>query len=435
MLRITNGIICVGDKLVRGEDLYIEAGKIVSQPGGATPAKTLDAGGAYVLPGFIEIHTHGARLFEFTMGRYDPRKRAFIGDEEAYERGLPEWLAARASTGTTTLYAGTWAAPVEQICFVFERLRRHMASGENGRNGSFVPGGLLEGAFLNPDMCGAQNPDMVLDQRIDLFDEMNESGVIKLVNVVPDYGARSFELIRTLADRRISVGAGHLAATADAIREGADNGLKYIIHFLNGPTGHSYKIFDGGGAVEGILGDDRVFVEIICDGVHVNPRYVRDVISRKGQDKVMAVTDAMFGSQASGVRDFEINGIPGRISEDGRFAFVRDRKSLTLFSSIVTMDRAFSNLLCFLTREMEGIWIRRHEALGLETALPAAARMCATNIADMLGARGCEAPDTGSLEPGKWADVVLADIEGEPGEYSLRVKKVLVRGREVAGNQ
>ena len=207
--------------------------------------------------------------------------------------------------------------------------------------------------------------------------------------------------------------------------------MKYCIHFLNGPTGGSYKPFDNGGAVEGILQDERVYVELILDGVHVNPKYVRDVVERKGIDKVMAVTDAMFASQAKGVTDFQMNEIPGRLSEDGRYIYVVGKKPLTLFSSVLTMEVVFNNLLSFLTREMNGVWCRTHKAMSLDQAIPSAARMCATNACSMLKMHEAEDPETGSIEEGKWADLLVADIEGKAGDYRLSIQKVFVHGNEV----
>lgn len=433
MIRLINGTICARDKLITGQDLVIRQGRIFFEKRNSDrkDENIIDLNGSYILPGFVELHTHGASLFEFTAGRYDPQTKSFQSSVEIYEEELPRYVRVLTSNGVTNLYLGTWAAPVKQLRFCFEQLKKYMDSDRNGRDGYLIKGGLLEGAFLNPEMCGAMNADYVLPPGIEKFDEINESGVIKLVNVVPDYGEASYKLIRNLTEKGISVGAGHTNATADQFRAAVDNGLKYAIHFLNGLTGRSFKSFDNGGAVEGILQDSRIYVELILDGVHVNPAYVRDVIERKGIDKVMAVTDAMFVSQAKGVTDFQMNGIPGRLSEDGKYVYVASKKPLTLFSSILTMDRAFSNLLSFLTKEMPGVWYHEHKSMSLERAVPAAARMCATNACNMLKMYGAEDPWTGSIEEGKWADLLVADIEGQPGNYRLSIRKVFVRGNEV----
>ncbi|MBT9151280.1 MAG: hypothetical protein DDT40_01468 [candidate division WS2 bacterium] len=80
---------------------------------------------------------------------------------------------------------------------------------------------------------------------------------------------------------------------------------------------------------------------------------------------------------------------------------------------------------------MNGIWHRKHRAMSLEQALPTVARMCATNANDMLKMRGGEDTQTGSIEKGKWADLIIADIKGEPGNYLLDIHDVFVRGHKV----
>ncbi len=126
------------------------------------PEETVDAKGSYILPGFIEIHTHGAGLFEFTMGRYNLATREFEASEDLYAEELPRYAKRRASTGVTGLYLGTWASPIAQQQFCFRQLKKYMDSPGNGTDGSLVLGGLLEGAFLNPKMAGAQNPEFFL---------------------------------------------------------------------------------------------------------------------------------------------------------------------------------------------------------------------------------------------------------------------------------
>ena len=430
MIRLVNGIICSRDKLIKGRDLFIRQGKIsFKKQGEGVSESVIDLKGSYILPGFIEFHTHGAGLFEFTAGKYDPKTKSFRSSPEIYQDELPRYVRLRTSTGVTNLYLATFAAPVKQLRFCFEQLKKYMESGRNGQDGCVIKGGLLEGSFFSPEMCGAQNPAYALLPDIKKFEEINKSGVIKLVNIVPDYGEKACRLIRTLTNKGIAVGAGHTKATADQFKAAINSGLRYAIHFLNGPTGGSYKPFNNGGAVEGILRDDRIYVELIADGFHVNPAYLRDVIERKRADKVIIITDAVFVSQARGVAQFQIGGITARLSDDKKYIYVVGKKPVTLCGSVLTMDTAFGNILSILTRDMEGVWYRAHKAMNFEQALLATARMCATNACDMLKMSKAEDPGTGSIEDGKWADLLVADIKGKPGNYRLSVRKVFVRGR------
>lgn len=429
-MKLVNGIICSRDKLIKGRDLFIRQGKIsLKKQGEGVSESVIDLKGSYILPGFIELHTHGAGLFEFTAGKYDPKTKSFRSSPEIYQDELPRYVRLRTSTGVTSLYPGTWAAPIKQLRFCFGQLKRYMESNCNGQDGCVIRGGLLEGSFFNPEMCGAQNPAYALRPEIKTFEEINKSGVIKLVNIVPDYGEKSCRVIKHLTKKGIAVGAGHTKATAEQFKAAIDSGLRYVIHFLNGPTGGSYKPFNKGGAVEGILRDDRIYVELIADGFHVNPAYLRDVIERKGPRKVIIITDAMFISQSKEVTDFKSGGIAGRLSDDGKYVYVVGKKPITLFGSLLTMDVAFGNILSWLTREMQGIWYHCHKAMNFEQALLATARMCVTNVCDMLKMSKAEDLGTGAIEDGKWADLLVADIKGKPGNYRLSVRKVFVRGR------
>lgn len=125
MLRLINGIICGRDKLMSEHDLIIRQGRIFLEKKGSRAAEeTLDLGGSYVLPGFTEIHTHGASLFEFTAGRYDPKTSSFRSSPDIYGEELPRCARLQASTGVTNLYLGTWAAPAKQLRSCFEQLKK-----------------------------------------------------------------------------------------------------------------------------------------------------------------------------------------------------------------------------------------------------------------------------------------------------------------------
>lgn len=432
-MRIFGGAVCCPDGVRRDQDIVIDGGRIKVTPSSSVPPsgeETVDARGLFVLPGFIEIHTHGAGLFEFTMGRYNLDTREFERSEDIYAEEFPRYAARRASTGATGIYPGTWSSSIEQQQFCFRQLKRYMDSPGNGQDGSRMLGGLLEGTFLNSKMAGAQNPKYFFKPSADIFDQMNDSGIIRLANVVPDFGEESCRLTEYLTKKGISVGAGHTDGTYDQFKRAMEKGLKYCIHFMNGPISGSFKQFNGGGALEAVLRED-LFAEVIMDGIHVAPWYVLDVLTRKGPDRVMAISDAMFASQAQGVREFTINGIHGRVDDSDRFVYVVGKERLTLFSSVLTLDKAFSNLVSWLTVDSEGAWTRKHPAMSLNEAVTTAAKCCATNIVRMIKHRGGDDLETGELTAGKWADLVLAEITGRPGEYRLAVKQVYVRGRKV----
>ncbi|MDT8300025.1 MAG: hypothetical protein RQ760_00985 [Sedimentisphaerales bacterium] len=422
--KLKGGCIVTPDSVERA-DVIMRDGKVEFAAGKNKCSETIDITGKYVVPGFVDIHFHGYNLFEFTSGLYDPKSETFDNSPSAYENGLDMLRKTLVRFGVTGFYVGTWASPVENLRHCFAQLYNYLSKPKS-RPGAKLLGGLLEGSFINPLMAGAQNPDMVLEFVKDSFDSIDDKGAIKLVNVVPDFGKAGYELIEYLTKKGVVVGAGHSSATCEQIEEAIRAGLKYFIHFTNGPTGGSYKPFHGGGAVEAVLKSDELYAEQILDGYHVNPAYVRDILKRKGAGKIIGVTDCLFAA-GSQVTQFKGGGIRGALSESGEYFQVVEKPG-TLFSSNLTMNRGFTNLLNWLTADMQGIWNRRHEALQLDQALVTAAKILSTNpcVLTQLDKKGC-----GSIVDGANADLCVLDVTGLPGEYKVTLERTIVDGDTV----
>jgi N-acetylglucosamine-6-phosphate deacetylase len=181
-----------------------------------------------------------------------------------------------------------------------------------------------------------------------------------------------------------------------------------------------------------------VFAEIIADGYHVDKAYVMDAIKRKGTDKVVVITDSMFPTMLEGLDKFSMLGVEGRVSSNGEYLQIADRGN-ALFGSTLTMDKAFSNILNWLTSPVEGIWYKMHEPLNFEEALLKASEMCSGNPARVIGILGptttVDPKDmscyTGSIETGKSADVLIADITGIQGDRKVKIERAFVNGQPV----
>jgi len=329
---LKGGFVVTGQGVER-TDIILKDGRIQLAPDKEHCDKIVDITGKYVVPGFVDIHFHGYNLFEFTSGIYDVKSETFDNSRSAYDLGFEMLSNTLAKFGVTGFYVGTWATPIENLQNCYGHLYRHLNQTKN-QPGAKLLGGLLEGSFLNPRMAGAQNPDYVLEFAADSFDRIEDRGTIKLANVVPDFGKPSYELTEYLTGKGIVVGAGHSNATCEQIIEATKAGLKYFIHLTNGPTGGSYKPFNGGGAIEAVLKSDELYAEQILDGYHVNPAYVRDILKRKGTDKIIGITDCLFAA-GSQVRQFTSGGIRGALSEDGKY-FQVVGKTNTLFSDLIT---------------------------------------------------------------------------------------------------
>jgi N-acetylglucosamine-6-phosphate deacetylase len=473
IIRLAGGILVTPRGPVAA-DLWIGDGRIRRIGGPAVSdagpppgpaAQTLEVEGRYVVPGFVDLHFHGYNLFEFTAGAFRPESGDFDASPAAYEAGFEMLRRRLPEFGVTSFLVASWAAPVEQLQRCYGMLARYLAAARDreekagakgmpqvpGRGDARVPaepgvrvptegremaeagarllGGFLEGTFINPRMAGAQNPEFVFEPSLEVFERIAgglPAGVIRLANVVPDFGEKSLELIRSLSARGIVVGAGHTAATADQVRRAARAGLRYLIHFTNGPTGGSFKPFDGGGAIEAGLAGEDLFLELILDGYHVNPAYVRDILRRTGARRITAATDALYAA-GSPLKEVTIGGVHGRVSDDGRYIYVVGKPN-TLCSSSLTMDRAFENLLNWLSVDGPGVWYRRHPALPFPRALAAAARACSANPCRLAG---LAAAGFGSIREGAPADLAVLRIEGAPGAWRIAVEATIVGGRVV----
>ena len=293
MIKIKNGNVVLRDRIEK-TDLYILDDKIYFKSPNLSPDKIINADGKYIFPGFFDIHFHGCNLFDFTLGKYSPETRSFNDSEEAFSKGIAMLAMEKARQGVTSAFPSTFAAPIKNLQACLEYLKKFMESKTNGLHGSFIHGGFLEGTFISPDFLGAQSPSYVFRPDIEIFNQINESDAIKLLDVAPEYNENSIKLIKHLTKNNIAVGAGHTKANCSQIEKAMRAGLKYFVHFMNGPTNASYKPFNGGGAAEAVLKNDEIYAELILDGYHINPAYVRDAINRKTDSKIIAITDSMF---------------------------------------------------------------------------------------------------------------------------------------------
>lgn len=442
-ISIMNGMILLPEGLRQGT-IEIENGIIKDITQNSYNEKstiTIDAKDNYILPGFIDIHTNGIAGFDLTNGVFNLESGRFILEEENYIKGLDNALNEYARTGVTSAVLTSIASPLDQLKQVFRFVYNYKQNHINSPWKEVLNGIFIEGTFIKlKDYSGAQNPDFFNEPSIQLFETLQESagGLIKIVNIVPEWGEPAINLIKYLASRNIICAAGHTGALGCQYDKAIKNGLKLAVHFLNGPTGSSYKSFDGGGAVENVLRASDMFVEIIVDGYHVDKSYVMDIIKRKGFNNVVAITDSMFAAAFKGLNEFNMLGINGSISENKEYIHIKDREYV-LFGSMLTMDIAFSNVLTWLTSPVKGIWHELHQPLEFEDALIKASSICSKNPAKVLGIFSPienkhnreKISYTGSIERGKNADLIIANIEKNDSGYKLEINNVFVKGNKI----
>ena len=322
-------------------NVLIDCGKIVafdiaqqSLPDGC---ERINADGAVLTPGLIDIHTHGIH-------------------EYLYERD-PEDIIAGAAVlpcyGTTCLLPTLYRALDRKSLPKLERLTEAL----DAASGADIPGFHLEGPFLAlPGAGSATVPgDIVLLKEL----LSATKGRVLAMSVSPDC-PNIIPIIEELRDRNIAVFLTHTRATAAQTEAAIEAGARHGTHF--------YDVFpippetEAGvrpvGAVEVLLADSRCSVDFICDGVHVDPIAIRLALNAKDGRKVVAITDGNIGS---GLEDGIYPtpwGFDVRVRQDDA-ARVHDTShplSGRLAGSSLTMNRAMINLFRWLDRPPHQVW-------------------------------------------------------------------------------
>lgn len=419
---------------INKENLLIQDGKIqaIGRDIKIHPSDLLiDASNKYVLPGFVDIHNHGAMGFDTSFGMYDSEEETFSFAQDSYMEGFELYQRFNLRHGTTRMLATSMAAPWEGLEKAFTLIRQYSERNLQGLANQLA-GINVEGCYLkDPEYAGAQNPAFFYLPNPEKFEALQKAAGnrIAMVNVPPEHGEAGLGFIESLKANGIAVAGGHSSAHFDTFTKAIDAGLSISVHFFNGPSRNSTKSFHGGGAEQAMLQDDRVSLELIVDGYHVHPACARDAMARKGFDKIILITDSMFVNGQENLSAFDLAGLKGSLSENKAYLQMLGTED-TLFGSVLCMDKGFSNVLTWLMQDMKGFWYRRHEALGFEEALLATSKMASENPARQLKLfeTSPKGIGTGSIEVGKWADLLIGEINLTEGNYEVEIEKVFLKG-------
>ena len=336
-----------------------------------------DHGDATLVPGFVDIHVHGGGGGSFTAGDADSARRA-AGSHRRH--------------GTTTTMASlVTASPADLLASVSMLAELH-------RDG-VVAGINLEGPWISPHRCGAHDPAQLREPDAAEIDRLLTAadGALAMVTIAPELPG-ALDAVRRLADAGVVVAVGHTDCSHAVAAAAIDAGARVATHLFNAmrPIHHRDP-----GPIIALLDDPRVTVELIADGIHLDPALYRHVGRTVGPDRVALVTDAMAAA-GLGDGDYRL----GEMAVDVRDGVARIAGTDTIAGSTTTMDQLFRNAV---------------GAAGgppTDDALLRAVRQTATNPARVLGRT-----DSGALEPGRRADVVVLDAD-------LHVTGVLVGGED-----
>lgn len=301
--------IVTPDRTIERGWLAVTDGRISAVASGDAPGAAESLDGAWILPGFIDLHAHGGGGASFTEGA-----SAAHTVVDTHRR-----------SGTTSMLASVSSASIERLASQCRALVPACESGD-------LLGIHLEGPFLSSAHRGAHDEGALLSPDLGALDVLLDaaSGWIRTVTLAPEAPGAD-EMIEHLDARGVVVAFGHTSASTEQMTAALRGRTGYITHLFNGmpPIHHRAP----GGAMAALL-DPRCVVEIINDGVHVHPDMVRWVF-RQASGRVVLVTDAMAAA-GMGDGDFTLQGSLVEV-RDGR-AWSPSRDSLA--GSSITMADA-----------------------------------------------------------------------------------------------
>lgn len=281
---ITNGTIIGPRALLHAQNLVIENGKITGITDHIPADCTVfDAAGQYVSPGFIDLHTHGAGGYDF-----------MDGTEQAITGACLEHLRH----GTTAIVPTTLTCPTDELLHFFQLYRQVKRAWHQG---PALLGLHLEGPFLSPLQCGAQDPRYLRPPTAEEYLPLLEAGggdIIR-VSLAPELD-NALELGDQLKRRGILASIGHSNASYDQVRQAVAHGFSHVTHLYSGMSAlHRTGPYRVLGVVESAYLFDELSVEIIADGTHLPPELLRLIVKCKDNDKICLVTDSMRGAGLS----------------------------------------------------------------------------------------------------------------------------------------
>ena len=342
----------------------------------STISERIDAAGRIIAPGFIDLQLNGAN------GR-------FLTSEPTVE-ALLDMTAILPRFGCTSVLPTAITAPMERM---IEAARAVAAARELSTQGANILGIHLEGPFINPERSGAHARRFIIEPSVEALLSCWELGgqSIKVLTLAPEVPGAS--AVVTAARRLgITTAIGHTNANPPEINQAVKLGATLATHLFNAmaPLGSRVP-----GTVGGVLANDKLFVSIIADGVHVHPVSLKVAVRAAGVDRIVLITDAMPPVGTDHLA-FQLDGQTIAVRDDACY-----RPDGVLAGSVLTMDRAVRNM---------------HELVGV--SLPDAIAMASLNPARAIGV----ADRKGSIEVGKDADLVVIDTD-------INVWLTIVQGR------
>ena len=319
---LRNGNVFDGEQFQEGLEVCLSGG-IVAETGYGLQAndgeKIIDLEGDYLLPGFVDVHIHAFKGRDTMDGEEAIRHMS----RELFQYGVAGFCP-------TTMSAGE-----EETRKAVTGIRAVMDIPE--KKGAAVLGAHMEAPFLQEERAGAQRKEFFVDPNWEAFERMTggRTDTVRLITMAPERkGSEAF--IRRASSKGIHISVGHTSADAETFHQAVKWGANHVTHTFNAQTPLKHREPGIPGAA---LTEDKVYCEMICDGIHLHRDIVRLIARCKGAGKAVAITDAM-----------EAAGMPeGDYALGGQRVIVKDGAARledgTLAGSVLTMPKALENLI------------------------------------------------------------------------------------------
>lgn len=336
--------------------------------------EVIDADGMTAMPGFIDIHSHGAMGHDTSTCDVD---------------GIRAIAEAKTREGVTTWLPTTLTLPEPQLADAMRSVAEYMKTQTFAK----TPGVHLEGPFVNPKCAGAQNPDFIRSPDIEEILRLNKIANVALVTFAPEMDG-AVEFASKLCENEIVGSCGHSAATHEQMLAIKKAGVTQLTHFCNQMSPLHHR--DIGMVGTGLL-DDDFMIEMICDKIHLSSPMISLAFKSKRITDIALITDSV---SPSGLPDgnYDLGGLPITVAD----GVARLSSNGALAGSTLKFNHGIKNV-----SQITGI------------ALSELVKTTSLNQARRLNLRG-----VGELKSGFSADIVLLDAE-------FNVKKTIVNGKTV----
>ena len=360
---INNINIFYNGKFEKGS-VKIENGKIAEIIFGNSFEEGDDYSGKYLIPGLVDIHTHGCVGYDFSSAdasQIHEMRRYYL------KNGITSILAA-----TVSLSDSDMTKAVDAINSASEYIDNEAA----------IEGINIEGPYLSPKKCGAHDISLLKEPDIDFINSLGDS--IKIVNVAPEY-TKAFDFIKKFNGK---VSVAHTDCDYETAKEAISLGADHITHIFNAMNGLHHR-FPG---VIGAFFDTDAVAEIICDGIHIHESILRMMFRAKSENLAiisdsMAATGLIDGQYKLGDLDVTVRNSIATLA-DG-----------TLAGSVMNVYNMMLNLI--------KAGVPAEKVVASATQIPADS----VNMGDRIG----------YIEVGRNADLVITDVD-------FSILKVLHKG-------